>query len=74
MEDFRERDLMASLEHRCLVKYQCSFVHDNTWLCIVMNYYHYGDLGDIIEHCKLKGQSGLKESVVLSFIIQVRGA
>eukprot|EP00976_Prorocentrum_cordatum_P094879 1189961-Prorocentrum_minimum.AAC.2 len=35
-----------------------------------MNYYHYGDLGDIIEHCKLKGQSGLKESVVLSFIIQ----
>jgi len=69
----KEVRIMRKLQHRCIIRYEGSFVNAKGNLCILMDYAAGGDLALCIK-AQEQEQEPFKESVVLPWFVQMTSA
>ena len=65
-----EVELMQQLHHPYIVKYRDSFVFNQTDLCIVMDFYPCGDLGDAVRKAS-DDHRPFTEQIIMQWFVQI---
>lgn len=65
----RESELLSSLHHPNICRHHESFIHDGSWLCVVMPHCSNGDLAQLLKHRRAERQPPLDEPIAVHYVM-----